>query len=216
MSSGPELFKTEALSLDGHLPELSDIVLGDDPVFLIGTLTLLDEKGELIDSYRIKIAPTGAYPNAFPLVYEINGRLPHNIDWHIYSDGHFCIKAWPEELLICNNGISLQQFIKEQILPYLFGQKFREVHGYFLNERSHGSEGNIEFFKDVFNTSDLNKIRQHLEFISRKEKPNRVAKCFCGSGLKYRKCHRKAYQLLSNLSDAYLSLYIRMIESALC
>jgi hypothetical protein len=213
MNSGLDLFRFEALSAKGLLSKLYGLVLKEDPLRLDGTIPLIDEQGDIIDSYEISIIPLDDYPNNFPYVYEIAGRLPNNIDWHIYPDGHFCIKASPEEKLICINGISLLSFIKEQVIPYLFNQNFREKFGYFLRERSHGLEGNLEFFKDIFKTEDLLKIKQYLGFILERAKPNRVALCFCGSGIKYRRCHRDAYQLLSPLPDSTIATYIRIIDS---
>lgn len=211
MDDGLELFRSEAVSAEGLLAEKYNLALNANPLCLTGTLPLLGQQGELIDAYEIQIVPTEAYPGEFPLVYETGGRLPPNIDWHIYPDGHFCIKAWPEEILICNQSLTLLSFIEEQVIPYLFNQKHREEYGYFLNERSHGTAGNLEFFKDLFRTDKLSLISEYLDFIARKEKPNRVAQCFCGSGIKYRKCHREAYQLLSSLPDDVIALYKRMV-----
>lgn len=213
MASGLDLFKAEVLNAQDLLLELYNLVLKEDPVRLEGVVPLIDDEGTLITSYAIKIVPHDEYPNKFPFVYELGGRLPYNIDWHIYPDGHFCIKAFPEEILICTNGITVISFIKDQVMPFLFGQKFREDYGYFLKERSHGTEGNLEFFKDVFTTTSLLKVKKYLEFIVRRTKPSRVAKCFCGSGLKYRKCHRTAYEALSPLSDEVLLYYIKVIGS---
>jgi hypothetical protein len=213
MNSGLDSFRIEALNAQGLLLELYGLVLKEDPVRLDGSVPLIDEAGDIIDRYEISIVPSDDYPNSFPYVYETAGRLPNNIDWHVYPDGHFCIKAIPEEKLACINGISLISFIKDQVLPYLFNQNFREKFGYFLRERSHGTEGNLEFFKDTFKTNDLLKIRDYLIFILKRRKPNRVELCFCGSGIKYRKCHRDAYQVLSPLSDATIATYIEIIDS---
>jgi hypothetical protein len=213
MSNGLDLFSIEASNAKGLLAELYGLVLQEDPLRLDGSVPLVDEQGSIIDTYTISIVPSDNYPNTFPYVYETAGRLPHNIDWHIYPDGHFCIKAFPEENLICINGISLLSFIQEQVIPYLFNQNFREKFGYFLKERPHGVKGNLEFFKDAFRTNDLLKIKECLAFILKRRKPNRVELCFCGSGIKYRKCHRDAYQLLSPISDNTITTYIKIIDS---
>lgn len=60
--------------------------------------------------------------------------------------------------------------------------------------------GWLEYFKEVFRTEDLKLIGKGLMFVSKNERPNRSAQCFCGSGIKYRKCHREAYETLSTLS----------------
>jgi len=179
--------------------------------YISGELKLHDDQGSCIDSYFIRIVPSEKYPFQFPHVFETGGRLPYNIDWHVFPDGHCCLKSIPEEALLCKQGITLPWFIEHQVKPYFFNQKYRELNGYYLKERSHKMEGNIEFFEDVFRTNDLIKIAQGLLFIKGRKKPNRVSKCFCGSGMKYRKCCREAYRSLSKFTDEELELYIRMI-----
>lgn len=153
------------------------------------------------------------YPNRFPHVFETGGRIPINIDWHVYpNDGHCCICSIPEEILICKNWISLHSFIENQVKPYLFNQKFREVHGFFLKERPHGNKGNIQFFVEAFKTNDLTTVINGLIFIKQRNEPNRVSQCFCGSGFKYRKCHKESYRVLSLFSNDELNVFIEMIK----
>lgn len=178
---------------------------GVEPPEIFGSLPLMDDDGVQIDSFDIKIICTPDYPQTFPHVFETGGRIPLNIDWHVYSDGHCCLCSIPEEIIVCNKGIDITTFIATQVTPYFFNQKYREMHGFFLKERSHGERGNIEFFEDTFGTSNLNKIKRLLSFIVNNEEPNRVSECFCGSGEKYRKCHRQAYKLLKPLPKIVLT-----------
>ena len=56
--------------------------------FISGKIALKDVNGEFIDEYNIQIKPSKNYQYKFPLVYEVGGRLPHNIEWHVFPDGH--------------------------------------------------------------------------------------------------------------------------------
>jgi hypothetical protein len=213
MNNGFHIFKKETEFIQDEYPGLK---LGDDDdsgaPCISGIIQLEDEKGSLIDSYKIKIIATTEYPYRFPYIFEIDGRIPINIDWHVYpNNGHFCISSIPEEILICKNGISLHSFIENQVKPYLFNQKYRETHGFFLNERPHGNKGNIQFFIEVFQTNDLTTIVNWLIFIKQRNEPNRVSLCFCGSNQKYRKCHRKTYRTLSAFTNLELDYFIDMI-----
>ncbi|WP_440434792.1 SEC-C domain-containing protein [Parafilimonas sp.] len=176
--------------------------------YIHGELELKDANGLLVDSYFIKMQPTPEYPSYFPHVFETNGRIPVNIDWHIYTDGHCCIKSIPEEIFICRKGMTLHQFIQNEVIPYFFNQKYKELHGYFLNERSHGDKGNLEFFKDIFQTNDLRTIKTAIELNISKKEYSKVAKCFCGSGKKYSKCHRKAFRTLNVYSTIELKYFL--------
>jgi hypothetical protein len=211
MSEGLFLFQNEAKRIGDYLPMLAYSIGENNHPYIIGSIELADKNGDIIDTYRIKIIPTKNYPYEFPYVYELDNRIPINVDWHVFPDGHCCIKAHTEEILICNQGLTLIGFIKNEVIPYFFNQKHRELYGYFLQERSHGQKGNLEFLYDIFRTTDKSVIRQCLLFISKRQEPNRVSECFCGGGEKYRKCHRDAYRLLCRLTETDFVTYWLML-----
>jgi len=204
-------FKAQAIQIHKDFPSLKYSTIQDGSSVVSGELILEDEYGNHIDSYKILITPKSPFPTRFPFVYETGGRIPVNIDWHVFADGHCCIKSIPDEILICRKGFTLKEFIENEVTPYFFNQKFRETNGYFLNERSHGIKGNIEFFQDVFKTKDSPTIIRNLLFIKERTEPNRVSLCFCGSGEKYRNCHRDGYRLINKFSDEELNFFIKML-----
>src|SRR5690606_21639406 len=191
--------EAEAKLICSLFPEFSLSKTEQDVPVLIGKGTLKDDQQNDIDSYDVKVVCSDDYPFSFPYVYELAGRIPINIDWHVYPDGHCCISSVPEEIILCNKGITLQGFIDNQVMPYFFNQKYREMHGFFLKERAHGKDGNLEFFTDTFKTKDLDKIAHMLSFIKDYDEPNRVANCFCNSLLTYSRCHRDAFILIEPL-----------------
>ncbi|MFZ2782882.1 MAG: hypothetical protein WAZ36_00675 [Sediminibacterium sp.] len=208
------LFKDAAQDIDKLYPELN---YGEDAgmPMVSGILVLRDDNHNNYDSYNITIRPTKEYPMRFPLVFETGGRLPVNVDWHVFeSDGHCCIKTIPEEILICKNKITLNQFIEDHVSPYFAGQSFREENGFYLHERSHGIQGTIEFLKESLITDDLLKVYELLSFIIKQKEPGRTHQCFCGKKMKYRKCHRNAFRTLSLLDVGYLKYFQREIRNS--
>lgn len=205
----------EAEVIQKDFPELEFFIDNDTSVpILSGTIKLENSNGITLDTYEVRISPTPEYPKRFPFVFETGERIPINIDWHVYpDDGHFCFCSIPEEILICKYGISLSWFIENQIKPFLFNQKYREMHGFFFKERPHGNKGNVQFFMEELNTNDYPKLLQLLYFIKGRKEPNRVQNCFCGSGEKYRYCHRSAFRKLSQFTDIELNFFIEMIHS---
>lgn len=219
MNKAISIFIEEAVIVERHFPDLKLFQPENEIPYIEGTLLLNDESGITIDRYIIKITPSDNYPTRFPIVYEIENRIPKNIHWHIYpSSGNCCIASLPDEILFCRQGLDLFAFIKDYVTPYFFNQKFREVHGYFLNERSHGALGNLEFFIDILKTADLRAIYLYLSFIKRRKEPDRRNLCFCGNGKKYRKCHREIYRKLKVFTnselDHFMSLCSKVITSA--
>jgi hypothetical protein len=149
MSDSELMFREQALLISDDFPELVFCEENGKPL-LKGQIILNDSDGKFIDQYEVTIEAVEMYPFRFPYVYETGGRLPINVDWHLFSDGHCCIKTIPEEYLLCKSGINLKWFIESQLIPYFFNQKHREIHGYYLNERPHGGQGVIEFFEELY------------------------------------------------------------------
>lgn len=189
-----------------------DLFLDEESSCILGTIHLPDEEGNFIDSYNIRIEINSDYPNSLPLVYETEQRIPKNIEWHVFPDGHCCIVTPPEESIICRRGFTLEEFIIKLVLPYFHNQLFREVNGFFLNERSHGNKGIKEYFISRFGTKNITQISDWLLFIAKRKEPNRIANCFCGSKKKYRKCHRDLFRELTLLSTKELIYYSKLLE----
>jgi len=209
---GVEAFKRDFESAKDLLPDLSFSADENGVPFVHGRIWLRDAHGVCIDHYLVRIVPTASYPFQFPLVFETGGRIPINFDWHVFEqDGHLCIRVLPEEIIICKKGLEFLSFIKEQLIPYLFNQKYREMNGYFLKERSHGDAGGIEYFQELFATTDLKVIAQGMAIVRSKRFPKRVANCFCGRKLKYRKCHRNAIAVTSQYSLKDLAYFFSMV-----
>ncbi len=198
--NGYKIFEQHVKSVIEKYKEFS-FKIEDGIPCIFGSLNLTDELGTIEDTYQIEIKAEENYPYSFPLVFETGGRIPKNFDWHIFEQtGNCCIASPPEEIIICNSGLTLLSFIDNQVKNYFYSQIFRNQNGYFLKERSHGNKGWIEFFEETFMTDNIFNIEFGLNQIIEGKKIDRVSICFCGSGKKYRKCHKKSYDILSKLS----------------
>lgn len=206
--NGYTLFEEESIAVIEKYKELS--LKNEDGIpCIFGSLVLTNDDGDVEDIYQIEIKAVADYPNCFPEVFETGDRIPRNVDWHIFEDkGNCCIASPPEEIIICNIGITLLSFLDNQVRNYFYGQIFRNQNGYFLKERSHGSRGWIEFFEETFMTNNIFNIEFGLHQILEGKKIDRVSKCFCGSGKKYRKCHKKSYDILSKLSLEQINYFL--------
>ncbi|KAB1157812.1 hypothetical protein [Flavobacterium luteum] len=206
------VFEQEAKEVINKYKELS-FKIEDGIPCVFGTVILDDEYGNIEDTYQIEIKAVIDYPFSFPLLFETGGRIPRNIDWHIFEKtGNCCIASPPEEFIICNSGINLISFIENQVKNYFYSQIFRNQNGYFLKERSHGSKGWIEFFEETFMTNNIFNIEFGLNQILEGKKIDRVSDCFCGSGKKYRKCHKKSYDVLSKLTLDNVHLFMNALR----
>lgn len=188
--------------IDTGIPELS------------GTIVLKDNWGQELDQYKLRILATPGYPYLFPYVFEIGGKIPVNADWHVYeSDGHLCLCTTTNEFIKTMNGLSLKDFIKNELEPYLFNQTYRRKEGFFLNEMPHGDAGQLVSLKNYFKTNDIGKIKQFLLMAKADYKMGRTDFCFCGSGIKYRHCHREIFKTFKDLGEIKLNVLLNIVEN---
>lgn len=178
----------------------------DGKAVVAGEIDIIDHNGKYWESYEIEIHCSDLFPSRFPNLYEIGGKIPKIGDWHVYEDTlSCCVKILPEEVLKCKQGITLTSYISEEVLPYLFNQTHRRIEGYYVNgEYAHGNLGIYEYYADALKTGDLKQIAKLLYNIATRPKPDRTSVCFCGSGAKYRYCHRASYEKLSLLGRELL------------
>ena len=168
--------------------------------WLIGTITFAADDKQY--AYEVRIVASTEYPHRFPKVFETVSTFPKIIDWHVYEDESFCFTVLPLEVLRCRLGMDLCTFLKEWIVPYLANQQYRKNEGKYANgEFSHGLWGLMEYYGPLIRTSSMFEVEATLTFAIEHKRVERVSKCFCGNGKKYRHCHKKAIETLWEVGD---------------
>jgi hypothetical protein len=205
-TSGYDLFVSQLKQVETDFPKLVAILGSGEKMVLAGEIDIIDSEGKHWESYKIEIHHSDLFPKRFPRVFEVGDKIPKIGDWHIYEDTQSCcIKVLPEEMIICRDGISVLGFIKYQVLPYFFNQTHRRVEGYYVNgEYSHGFKGLVEFYSRILMTEDPRKLIRFISIVAKGEKPGRTHLCFCGSGDKFRKCHRNSFEQLAFIDSEIL------------
>lgn len=187
----------------------------DGKPIITGDIEIVDKNGKHWDSYSIEIHCSEQYPNRYPDLYETSNKIPKIGDWHIYEDSlTCCITIPPKEILRCRNGITLLEYIDEEVVPYFFNQTHRRVEGYYANgEYLHGVMGLYQYYAELFQISDIHRLVRMMIWVGENSKPNRTSMCFCGSGLKYRNCHRGAYETMALIGqDTFLGHTLILIN----
>lgn len=196
-------FNLELDDVLNKFPSLK-IVSENNETFLKGILDVLNDEGKIIKSFFIEIHNSKNFPFEFPTLFEIGGEIPNEEDWHKYKNGSCCITVPQEEKIICKNGISIIKFIENHAVPFLTNYIHRKEHGYYKNgDYEHGYRGFKQFYSCLFRSDVLSEWKRDLDFAFGKNKItiNRNDKCFCNSGLKYKKCHHKIFQELQFLGE---------------
>lgn len=214
--SGYDLFIQQVDDALVHFPNLTrEVNEGQIPI-LKGGIEIIDNEGKLWETYLIEVHATEDYPKRFPKVFEVGGKIERIADWHINLDGSCCIKVLPEEILRCNQPINLTNFLQSEVLPYFFNQTHRRVEGFYVNgEYSHNLKGIYEFYSNALGIKDdIRKVIQMVVFIAKGIKPGRTHGCFCGSGKKFRKCHREAFEKIVVIDSNVLKDHATQIAVA--
>lgn len=143
----------------------------------------------IFEVFRIKIN----FAAIIPQVLELDFIIPWDIDRHVSpTNGFFCVAPHLKiTSFLDRNSSNRDLYIKHFVIPFLKNQIYFSRNGEWINgEYSHYDKGIIEFYSENVRQSNLQKLIDILEkLLANRYKYERNYFCFCGSGLKYKKCH---------------------------
>jgi hypothetical protein len=140
------------------------------------------------ESYQIEITINREFPMQIPIVRETSKKISRNYR-HIYQNGELCLEI-PTKISIAlydnpNLDFFCKQFVNNYFFSYLFFQKYKK---FPFGDRSHGINGILEYYYEIFNVDNPKYVLNLLEWIvNRKYRGHLI--CPCGSGKKTRSCH---------------------------
>lgn len=143
-----------------------------------------------------------------PIVYE---RRRIEKFHHKFTDGSLCLGIPMEiTLYLKRNNFDLVLFFKNYIDTYLYGFLYYEQYSIMpFGERSHGYQGYIEYFRDIFGLSNENGLTNFLNYLSNNLEYKGHHNCPCGSGLKVRNCHKDVLFHYFNVKNEIVIAEIR-------
>lgn len=122
-----------------------------------------------------------------PYVFDIGNAIDSNYN-HQYKDGPLCLETDFAIRIRFVDGLNLVSWMQEFVEPYFFSYEYYQRFGCFpFGERSHGIEGILQSFGDVFQETDNIKVCKILMFIYSDCYRGHLP-CPCGSGKKYKNC----------------------------
>lgn len=201
-----KLFEKQLEDVLVYYPNLQ-IVKTDYCNFLKGVLDIPDDNKSIVGSFLIEIHYSDRFPFQFPILYEIGGDIPNEPDWHKYPDSRCCITVWTDEIVKCNNGITVIHFLENYAIPYFANQIHRKITGEYRNgEYSHGETGIFQFYEKLMKTSDKDVWIKYFNYTFRNIQipSNRNDICFCGSNIKFKRCHLKVFDTLRIIGENQL------------
>ena len=144
---------------------------------------------EITDAYALRIE-VPEYPAALPMVFETAGRIPRNIDDHVYPQtGNLCLGSHLRLRIKIGSGLNLLKFADECIVPYLYATTRRQSVGSFVfGELPHGTPGLFQDYQDIFGLSDEASVLATLGILATKPTCADRHPCPCGCGRRHALC----------------------------
>jgi hypothetical protein len=205
----PAALRTLEADLAREFPTLHVVVSGD-LVVLKGAFEVRDG-AEVLDWYSVEIELLPDHPKCLPVVRETGGRIPWVLDpHHVLPNGRACV-VLPDAYWLENatGEVSLLEYLRGPLHQYFVGQCLVETGDPWpRGEWAHGPKGMFEHYASVFGTQDVWAVCR-LMFAALKPMKGHLS-CPCGSGHRYRRCHRDL--VLRIRSRVPLGLVARALE----
>lgn len=185
------------------------------PILVEGQLLLESSLGPF-DIYSIRIEMGKAFPIIPPLVIETEGRIPCDIDRHASSG--LCLEVWPV-WLASNPTPTFAMVLEGPIRNFLLSQTIFERTGEWpFGERAHGDTGTIDAISELLGVEPPDFQQSAALILALCLWPNGHTSCRCGSGRRFRDCHRAQLEplrtrlpkeVLNQLAGAVLQVHRR-------
>ena len=181
----------------------------------VGDIELVSDDNIYIDIFSVEIIIPVGFPNCFPKVFEIGGKIPRNPKRHVMpKTNNLCLAVPIEETLICHQGITIKWFLDEVLVPRLC-EEYRVNNGLkYQKEYSHDFGGTWEYLMKKFNINDTEVVLNFMKALAFKKTPKGDKPCLCNSGQLYRLCHRKIMSDLQHLGlESLKNIYHRLVSN---
>lgn len=174
-------------------------------------------ENKVIDTFSVEMTFPKEFPHCFPKVVETSNKIERTVDRHLIvtQNNTLCFAVIAEELILCRLGITTRWFLNNILVPRLAEEYIVNHGGKYTHEFSHGPLGDLEFYYQKFRTKNPNIVVENLKFILKDRLPKSYEKCICGSGLKFKKCHRRIFEDLKELGNNFIIYQIHTLEKFL-
>ena len=170
-------------------PSLNLHPLDDNAWEILGKLHFLGQfhSERVEDVYLIRIYVPSEYPRKLPRIWELGGRIPE--EYHKFIDEALCLGTRLAVKIQFHSSPNLLGFVEGSVIPYLFRYSYKLKYGEFpFDDRSHGIDGVIEHYKELFSTQDLIDVVKLLEILVH-QAYQEEQQCPCLSGKTIGQCH---------------------------
>jgi hypothetical protein len=145
-----------------------------------------------------------------PSVWETDGRIPREIDRHVFADGSLCLGPPLALWMPLEGDYSIEPVINGPLRSFLIGNSLvEEGEPWPYGDRPHGAAGLLQHLGELIGTNDPKTVGRFLIDVG-KRKVRGHWLCPCGSGRIIRKCHRDG---ISQLQKAPAHLLAHAVDA---
>lgn len=180
-------------------PELTIISQENDKVIISGNILVYMKNDDfsLRKVYGIDIViPLNS--DELPFVVDKDNYISKSYH-HYYNSGKLCLETDSGIRLRFADGFNLSVWMKEYVETYFFSYEYYMRFNHFpFGERSHGLEGILQTYSDIFKTKKRSETISIMAYISNNTYRGHCD-CPCGSKRKLRNCHgRSIFPFITN------------------
>lgn len=142
------------------------------------------------DSYRLEIVIPDKFPQAIPMVKEIDGKIPRNGEFHVNPDGTLCLGSPLRLLRIVHGAPNLTNFADKCLVPYLYAVSYKLMNGgdFVFGELAHGDQGIVEDYSVMLGLKKKHQVTQAIQLLGIKKRIANKMPCPCGCGKRLGVC----------------------------
>lgn len=173
----------------------------------------LEPKGlpKIDDAYRVRIDIRVDSDDELPEVFELDGRIPREVDEHVNPDGDFCLGSPLAVRLKLGRRSSLTDFVDQCVVPFLYAASWRRQGGvgWPFNELPHYSPGLLEDYQRFLHVSTPVSTRLALAALCVRPRVANKLPCPCGCRQRLGRCSYRWH--LASLRPLATRPYFRRI-----
>ena len=169
-----------------------------------------------VDTFQIRIELSTPGELRPPSVYETAGRIPRELNRHVFSDGRLCLYCPAVYWLHGYDKKPLDAFLEGPVRNFFLFQCARE-HGVAWphGELSHAAIGFLEFYSDLFRTSGEEAYRLLSLVVKQTLRPSAPCPCSRSERRPIADCHPELLNVAARVPRAQLTHAVGKIAAAL-
>ena len=163
------------------------------------------------DAYQVRIDVRIDRDDEVPLVFELDGRIPKDVDEHVNPDGDFCLGSPLAVRLKLGRSPTLTHFIDQCVVPFLYAATWRRQGGFGwpFSELPHYSPGLLDDYQRLLRVSTPASARLALAALCVRPRTANKLPCPCSCRRRLGKCSYRQY--LGGLRPLATRPYFRRI-----